>query len=57
MKKITSIAGWLALASGFAALFFYIVLPDLKTLILSLMALSISNGLFLLVSEGKSLKK
>ena len=57
MKKFTSIAGWLALASGFAALFFYIVLPDLKTLILSLTALSISNGIFLLVSEGTSLKK
>ena len=57
MKKFTSIAGWLALASGFVALFFYIVLPDLKTLILSLIALSISNGIFLLVSEGTSLKK
>jgi len=57
MKKFTSIAGWLTLTSGFAALFFYIVLPDLKTLILSLTALSISNGIFLLVSEGTSLKK
>jgi len=57
MKKFTSIAGWLTLASGFAALFFYIVLPDLKVLILSLTALSISNGVFVLVSEGTSFKK
>ncbi len=57
MKKFVPIAGWLALISAFAALFFYIVLPDLKTLILSLTALSVSNGIFFLVSEGTSLKQ
>ncbi len=56
MKKFTPIAGWLSLISGFGALFFYIVLPDLKTLILSLTALSISNGIFFLFAEGTSLK-
>ena len=57
MKKFIPIAGWLALLLGFAALFFYIVLPDLKTVIFSLTAVSISNGIFFLVSEGSSLKK
>ena len=46
MKKFAPIAGWLTLIFGFATLFFYIVLPDLKPLILSLSALSISNGAF-----------
>ena len=57
MKKFIPIAGWLSLLLGFAALFFYIVLPDLKTVIFSLTAVSISNGIFFLVSEGSSLKK
>ena len=37
--------------------FFILFFLTLKTLILSLTALSISNGIFLLVSEGTSLKK
>ena len=57
MKKFIPIAGWLFILLGFAALFFYIVLPDLKTVILSLTAVSISNGIFFLVSEGSTLKK
>ena len=57
MKKFTPISGWLTLAFGFTALFFYIVLPNLKSLILSLTALSISNGAFFLFAEGTSIKK
>ena len=57
MEKFAPISGWLTLVFGFAALFFYIVLPDLKPLILSLAALSISNGAFFLFAEGTSIKK
>ena len=57
MKKFIPIAGWLFILLGFAALFFYIVLPDLKIVILSLTAVSISNGIYFLVSEGSTLKK
>nr|MBC8284725.1 GldG family protein [Nitrospinota bacterium] len=57
MKNFTPIAGWLSLLSGFTALFFYIVLPDLKTLILSLSLISLSNGIFFLFAEGTSIKK
>ncbi|MEK9629226.1 MAG: Gldg family protein [Nitrospinota bacterium] len=57
MKKFAKAAGWLTLISGFMALFFYIVLPDLKVLIFSLTAISISNGIFYLISEGTNLKK
>ena len=57
MKKFAPITGWLTLVFGFVALFFYIVLPDLKPLILSLAALSISNGAFFLFAEGTSIKK
>jgi ABC-type uncharacterized transport system involved in gliding motility auxiliary subunit len=57
MKKFIPIAGWLSLLLGFTALFFYIVLPDLKEVVLSLTAVSLSNGIFFLVSEGSALKK
>ena len=57
MKKFTPISGWLTLVFGFASLFFYIVLPDLNPLILSLAALSISNGAFFLFAEGTNIKK
>ena len=56
MKKFAPISGWLTLVFGFAALFFYIVLPNLKPLIFSLTALSISNGTFFLFAEGTSIK-
>ena len=56
MKKLTPIAGWLYLISGFTALLFYIVLPDLKTLVISLALISLSNGIFLLYAEGTSIK-
>lgn len=57
MMKFIPIAGWLSLLLGFTALFFYIVLPELKTVILSLTAVAVSNGIFFLVSEGTTLKK
>ena len=56
MKKLSPIAGWLSLIAGFTALLFYIVLPDLKTLIISLVLISISNGIFFLYVEGSSIK-
>jgi len=56
MKKLTPIAGWLSLTSGFTALLFYIVLPDLKILIISLALISLSNGIFFLYAEGTSIK-
>ncbi len=57
MKKFVPMAGWLSLILGFAALFFYIVLPDLKVLILSFTAISISNGIYYLVAEGRNIKE
>lgn len=57
MKKFAPIAGWLSLLSGFSALFFYIVLPDLKTLVISSALISLLNGLFFLFAEGASIKK
>ncbi len=56
MKKFTPITGWLSLISGFTALLFYIVLPDLKTLVISLTLISLSNGIFSLYAEGTSIK-
>ena len=56
MKKFSTMAGWLSLISGFTALLFYIVLPDLKTLVISLVLISISNGIFFLYVEGSSIK-
>ena len=56
MKKLSPIAGWLSLIAGFTALLFYIVLPDLKILIISLSLISFSNGIFFLYAEGTSIK-
>ena len=57
MKKFTPIAGWLSLISGFLTLFFYIILPDLKALVISLALISFSNGIFFIYAEGTSIKK
>ena len=57
MKKFTPIAGWLSLTSGFLTLLFYIILPDLKTLTISLALISFSNGIFFIYTEGISIKK
>ena len=57
MKKFSTTAGWLSLISGFTALLFYIVLPDLKTLVISLVLISLFNGIFFLYVEGSSIKK
>ena len=57
MKKFSTTAGWLSLISGFTGLLFYIVLPDLKILVISLSLISLSNGIFFLYAEGTSIKK
>ena len=50
-------AGWLALTIGFAALFIYIILPDLKSISGSLAIVSLLNGIFFLIVEGPRLKQ
>ena len=50
-------AGWLALTIGFAALFIYIILPDLKSVSGSLAIVSLLNGIFFLIVEGPRLKQ
>ncbi|MDE0848039.1 MAG: Gldg family protein [Nitrospinaceae bacterium] len=57
MKKLGPMAGWLALTTGFIALFFYIVLPDLKSVSTSLTVVCIINGIFFFIAEGPSLKQ
>jgi len=57
MKKLTSMAGWLALTTGFTALFIYIVLPDLKTVYSSLAVVCLVNAIFFVVAEGPRLKR
>ncbi|SVB11726.1 uncharacterized protein METZ01_LOCUS164580, partial [marine metagenome] len=49
MKKLGPMAGWLALTTGFIALFFYIVLPDLKSVSTSLTVVCIINGIFFFI--------
>ena len=55
MKKLGPMAGWLALTTGFIALFFYIVLPDLKSVSTSLTAICLINGIFFFIAEGPNL--
>ena len=50
-------AGWLALTTGFIALFFYIVLPDLKSVSTSLTVVCIINGIFFFITEGSNLRQ
>ncbi len=50
-------AGWLALTTGFIALFLYIVLPDLKTLSASLAVVCLINTIYFGVAEGPQLKR
>jgi len=57
MKKLTPIAGWLALTTGFIALFLYIVLPELKSVSASLALVCVINGIFFVVANGPELKK
>lgn len=57
MKKFTPIAGWLALTTGFIALFLYIVLPELKSVSASLVLVCLINGIFFVVANGPELKK
>ena len=57
MKKLAPIAGWLAFIIGFAALFIYIILPELKSVSSSLAIVSLLNGIFFLVVEGPRLKQ
>jgi len=57
MKKLAPMAGWLALTIGFAALFIYIILPDLKSVSGSLAIVSLLNGIFFLIVEGPRLKQ
>ena len=57
MKKFTPIAGWLALITGFIALFLYIVLPELKSVSASLALVCLINGIFFVVANGPELKK
>ncbi len=55
MKKLGPIAGWLALATGFIALFVYIVLPDLKSVTVSLAVICLINAIFFFIVEGPKL--
>ncbi len=57
MKKLSSIAGWLTLATGLTALFVYIVLPDLKNISLSLAVICFLNGIFFVWVEGPNIRK
>ncbi|MEE3346545.1 MAG: Gldg family protein [Nitrospinota bacterium] len=57
MKKLGPMAGWLALTTGFIALFFYIVLPDLKSVSTSLTAICLINGIFFFITEGSNLRQ
>jgi ABC-type uncharacterized transport system involved in gliding motility auxiliary subunit len=57
MKKLGPIAGWLALVTGFIALFVYIVLPDLKSLSVSLAVVCLANAIFFIVVKGPRLKQ
>lgn len=57
MKKLSPMAGWLALATGFIALLIYIVLPDLKTVSASLAVVCLINAIFFGVAEGPQLKQ
>ena len=57
MKKLGPMAGWLALTTGFIALFLYIVLPDLKTVSASLVVVCLINAIFFGVAEGPQLKR
>jgi ABC-type uncharacterized transport system involved in gliding motility auxiliary subunit len=57
MKKLGPMAGWLALTTGFVALFFYIVLPDLKTVSTSLAIVCLVNGIFFIIIKGPQLKQ
>ena len=50
-------AGWLALTTGFIALFFYIVLPDLKSVSTSLAVICLINGIFFFITEGSNLRQ
>ncbi len=50
-------AGWLALTTGFTALFLYIVLPDLKTVSASLVVVCLINTIYFGVAEGPRLKR
>ncbi len=57
MKKFGPAAGWLALATGFVALFFYIVLPDIKSVSISLAVVCLINGIFFCITEGPNLTR
>ncbi len=57
MKKFASMAGWLALITGFIALFLYIVLPELKSVSASLTLVCLINGIFFVVANGPELKQ
>ncbi len=50
-------AGWLALITGSIALFFYIVLPDLKNISASLTVVCLINVIFFFIAEGPKLKQ
>jgi hypothetical protein len=57
MKKLGPMAGWLALTTGFIALFFYIVLPELNVLSASLAIVCLLNGIFFIFVKGPDLKQ
>ena len=57
MKKLGPMAGWLALTTGFIALFFYIVLPDLISVSTSLTVVCLINGIFFFIAEGPNLRQ
>jgi ABC-type uncharacterized transport system involved in gliding motility auxiliary subunit len=57
MKKFGPMAGWMALITGFIALFFYIVLPELKSISISLAIICLINGIFFIIVKGPQLKQ
>jgi len=57
MKKLGAMTGWLALTTGFIALFVYIVLPDLKSVSTSLAVVCLINGIFFVIAEGPRIRQ
>jgi ABC-type uncharacterized transport system involved in gliding motility auxiliary subunit len=57
MIKLAPAAGWLALITGFVALFFYIVLPDLNSVSISLAIICLLNAIFFIAVRGPQLKQ
>ncbi|MFQ5449817.1 MAG: GldG family protein [Nitrospinaceae bacterium] len=57
MNNLVSLSGWLALFFGFAALFFYIVVPDQTILILSLTGVGLVNALFIMIVNRQAIRR